>query len=53
MVSGKQERVTLSDEVVDKLNKFLKNTEHGKKIDLSDLKQNVEFILRDYIKENS
>lgn len=53
MANEKQERVTLPKEVVEKLNEFLKENQHGKKIALADLTKNVEFIIRDYIKEHS
>ena len=53
MASEKQERPTLSKEVVEKLNEFLKNSEHGKKITVADLTKDVQFIILDYIKEHS
>jgi len=49
----KQERPTLSKEIVEKLNEFLQNSECGKKITVNDLSKDVQFIILDYIKEHS
>lgn len=53
MVNERQERVTLPREIVEKLNEFLTQNEHGKKISVDDLTKDVVFVIRDYIKEHS
>lgn len=53
MASEKQVRPTISPQTVEKLKEFLKNTEHGKKIELSTIEKTIGFILLDYIKEHS